>query len=327
MRDTIMNGLEKNVEAGGRKFLLRVESSHDAGDYRKYEDVRNEVWGFPEDHFSATRNMMCENFLHEGGSLYVGAFAEDERGDYPLDGDHLAAFCYGYVGIRNKHEGFRSSGNLRFYSQFAAVRERYRGSGLGILIKEFQREKVLGLLGIGETICTFDPLTGVNAYRNVHHFGMEVLEYRVATYGEYGGLLNRTDVPTDRFLMSWDLRKEAGQDPGNPVSAWADSPHVVPAGIREVAGKSGRSDLEVVGEETMVPDSDLVIVRIPRDFYQMLRETDVEDPEVRRIPLDWRLRTRQAFSDLLPKGYRVSDFRRGGGELPWSGYLLKRETK
>ena len=225
---------------------------------------------------------------------------------------------------RDKREGFRNSGNLRFYSQFAAVRERYRGSGLGILIKDFQREKVLNLLGIGETICTFDPLTGVNAYRNVHHFGMEVLEYRVATYGEYGGLLNRTDVPTDRFLMSWDLRKEAGRDPGTPASAWADSPHAVPAEVREVAAKSGRADLEVVGEEILLPDSDFTIVRIPRDFYRMLRETDVGDPGIRRIPLDWRLRTRRAFSDLLRRGYRVSDFRGAGDGLPWSGYLLKR---
>ena len=112
-------------------------------------------------------------------------------------------------GVRDKEAGFRDRSNLRFYSQYAGVRKAYQSYGLGILIKEFQREMVLGILGVSTVICTYDPLTGVNAHRNVRHFGMDVLEYRVATYGEYGGLLNRLDVPTDRFLMSWDLERKA----------------------------------------------------------------------------------------------------------------------
>ncbi len=315
----IMAVLEKTVESGGRRFLLRVETSHDAKDYRKYEDLRNDVWECPDDHFSATRNMMCENVLHEGSSLFIGAFAQDQGAAPSLDRTSMAGFCYGYVGLRDKTLGFRDGRNPRFYSQFTAVREEFRSFGLGILIKEFQREVVLDLLGIEEIICTYDPLTGVNAHRNVHHFGMDVLEYRVAAYGEYGGLLNRFDVPTDRFLMSWDLRR--GTRSGRAVFP-VGSRHALVAGIMTVEGRSGQLDLEVVREIRTDIDAEAVLVRVPSDFYRMLRETDVTDPAVRSIPVEWRLQTRRVFQSLFGRGYRVTDFGRTSDEPPWSCYVL-----
>ncbi len=311
--------LERIVESGGRRFLLRVETSHDAKDYRKYEDLRNEVWGYPDDHFSATRNMMCENFLHEGSSLFIGAFAQDQDASPSPDRTSMAGFCYGYVGLKDKALGFRDGRNLRFYSQFTAVREEFRRFGLGILIKEFQRETVLNLLGIEEIICTYDPLTGVNAHRNIHYFGMDVLEYRVATYGEYGGILNRFDVPTDRFLMSWDLRRgtRSGRAKIPPRSG-----HALVAGIRTVEGRTGELDLEVVREVRTGLDTEAVLVRVPSDYYRMLQETDVPDPAVRSIPVEWRLQTRRIFQSFFARGYRVTDFGRTSDEPPWSCYVL-----
>jgi len=209
-RVNAMEPLERTVTVRDRHFLLRVETSEEPGDYRKYEDLLEEIWRFAEDHMSSARNMMCENVWHEGASLFIGAFAESPGGGFAVDASGLVGFCYGFVGVADKEIGFRDVANLRFYSQFAGVRQPFQSYGLGILIKEFQRETVLGLMGVSTIICTYDPLTGVNANRNVRHFGMEVLEYRVDKYGEYGGLLNRADVPTDRFLMSWDLRRTFG---------------------------------------------------------------------------------------------------------------------
>jgi predicted GNAT superfamily acetyltransferase len=40
----------------------------------------------------------------------------------------------------------------------------------------------------------------------------------------------------------------------------------------------------------------------------MLRETDVEDKEIRKIPVDWRMETRKVLQSLLEKSYRISDF-------------------
>ena len=320
-----MKDLEKTVAVRDRRFLLRVATSHVSEDYRMYEDLRNEIWDFPEDRLSGTRNMMCENVFHEGGSLFIGAFVEAPGGGFVADGSNLVGFCYGFVGVRDKDVGFRDRANLRFYSQYAAVRPAFQSYGLGILLKEFQREAVLGILGVSTVICTYDPLTGVNAYRNVHHFGMDVLEYRVATYGEYGGLLNRLDVPTDRFLMSWDLERKTGRgEPLYDLEAALAAPQPIRAGIRRVTGKSSELDLEVVERTDGNAGGDVLLVRVPLDFYRMLQETDVAGADVRRIPVDWRLATREVFQGLFARGYRVVDFRKAKGSASGNHYVLSR---
>jgi predicted GNAT superfamily acetyltransferase len=269
--------------------------------------------------------MMCENVFHEGGSLFIGAFVETEAGRFEVDARRLVGFCYGFVGVRDKEIGFRDPKNLRFYSQYTGVREAFRSYGLGVMLKEYQRETVLGLLGVSTIICTYDPLTGGNAYRNVRYFGMDVLEYRVATYGEYGGLLNRLDVPTDRFLMSWDLEK-TDERPVYDLEAALAGPRALRTEPRRVAGKTAPIEFEVVAGTDRDAAGDTVVVPIPFDFYRMLRETDVADPEVRRIPVDWRMATRAVFLDLFARGYRVVDFLKAGDRVPANQYILAREA-
>jgi predicted GNAT superfamily acetyltransferase len=312
-----MKFLEKTITSGNRRFLLKVETSPDAADYARYEALREEIWSFPADHLASPLNMMSENVFHEGGSLFIGAFDEAGR---------LAGFCYGYVGLRDPAAGYRDPSNLRFYGQYAGVREAFRGCGLMVRLKEFQREVVRELLGVSTIICTCDPMTGVNADRNIHRFGMDVLEYRVAAYGEYGGLLNRPDVPTDRFLLSWDLGRSEGRPAPDPAAVLS-APETIRAGLRTVAGASGPLELEVVEAVRPEAEGDLLLVRIPLDLYRMLRETDVADPAVKRIPVDWRLATRQVFTALFARGFRVADFLKDGPGKPGHRYVLRRQGR
>ncbi len=318
---------ERIVTVKGRRFLLRVETSDDARDYAKYEALREEVWGFPEDNLPGTRNLMCENFLHDGSALFIGVYSEKAAGVPEADPEHFIGFSYGFVGIKDKNIGFRRADNHQFYSQYTAVKEEFRRFGLGVLIKEFQREKVLSVLGISTITCTYDPLTGVNAWRNVHYFGMEVVEYRVSTYGEYGGLLNRLDIPSDRFFMSWDLTKKAGVKECDAAALIEEKCCLVQVEEKTVRGRSGALKLECVvgvGLDKIDKESEVLFVRIPRDFYLMLRETDVEDGAVRRIPLDWRLQTRHIFQELFQNGYRVVDFLGAAGESRANYYVLRK---
>jgi predicted GNAT superfamily acetyltransferase len=71
-------------------------------------------------------------------------------------------------------------------------------------------------------------------------------------------------------------------------------------------------------------DKELILVQIPTDYYLMLNLTDVEETEVRQIPVNWRLQTRKVFLDYFNKGYRVVDFLRDRGKNPRCFYLLKR---
>ena len=67
------------------------------------------------------------------------------------------------------------------------------------------------------------------------------------------------------------------------------------------------------------------LLEIPFDFYAMLKETAVDDPEVRRIPLDWRLITRRVFLSLFESGWRVVDFRLlSDGDRKRDFYVLSR---
>jgi predicted GNAT superfamily acetyltransferase len=299
---------EKIVTIKGRRYLFRMEDSNSPADYLKYEELRNAVWQYPQDNLPGGRNMMCENFLHDGSSLFIGLFAEDEKGVLSVSGEQLVGFSYGFVGLKDKSAAFRTPDNIQFYSQYNAVREDFRGLNLGIWLKEFQREQVRGLLGLTTITCTYDPLTAVNAYRNIHHFGMDVLSYRTDTYGEFGGLLNRLDVARDRLFISWDLNKESRR-PECDLRKWLRPELcVIETECIEVPGKSGRLKLEVIREARADLEQKLLLVEIPADFYLMLRETDVDDQSVRTIPVDWRMKTRKVFQKLLAEGYRVSDF-------------------
>lgn len=319
-----MKNLEKVVIRKGKRFLLKVETSPDSGDYAKYEAMRNEIWGFPEDNLPGTRNLMCENFLYDGSALFIAVYSEQPDGKLDQDPEHFVGFAYGFVGVKDKDIAFRRPENLQFYSQYTGLKEEFRDYGLGVAIKEFQGEKVADVFGIYTITCTYDPLTGVNAWRNVHHFGMEVMEYRVSTYGEYGGLLNRLDVPSDRFFMSWDLLKKIRRPAKHDDYLLSEERLVIKAEENTVSGKKGSIKLEVVTNVDLKKEEEPLFVQIPRDFYLMLKETDVEEAEVRRIPLDWRLETRQAFQAYLRRGYQVIDFFQTKDEAKRNFYVLRR---
>jgi len=305
-----MKGLEKVHEIKGKKFLFKVEESGDYGDYLKYEELRNEVWAEPNDNMAGSRNMKCENFLHEGSSLFIGVFIQVADGGFKQDKGHLVGFSYGFVGIKDKNIAYRDPGNLQFYSQYTCVRKDFEHLGLGVRIKEFQKEILARVFGICTITCTYDPLTGINAHRNIHHFGMDVVDYREAYYGQFGGLLNRLDIPCDRFFVTWDLKRKIRRPAYDLNSLIESGCLAVEAGMKKVNGRSGPLELETVKNVNLDRDSEFLLIEIPVDFYRMLRETDVDDEDIRDIPLEWREKTREAFKTLLQRGYRIVDFRK-----------------
>jgi len=293
----------------GKAFLLQVETAHEAADYLKYEEIRNEIWEEPLDSLAGNRNMAAENYFNEGSSLFIAVYVEDERGVFPKDRDHLIGFSYGFVGVKDKEIGFRDLENIVFYSQYTGVKEKYQSFGLGILIKEFQKKILIEAFGIFTVTCTFDPLTGINAYRNIHHFRMDVVKYLDNCYTDFTGKLNRLDVPLDRFFVSWDLKKEP-QKPHLDIDGLLSSGlSVIQTEIQEFGGKTDRIELEVITSVDLSLDNELLLVEIPFDFYTMLQETDVPDKRIREIPVVWRSKTREVFQELFRRGYSIIDFR------------------
>ena len=303
-----MKDLDEIREFGGRRFLFKVERSLDAVDYNKYERLRMEIWGDPLDTIAGGRNLLCENYFDKGSSLFLAVFVEDDNGDFPEDYDSFAAFSYGFLGVRDKEIGFTKVENLQFYSQYTGVKAIYQKYGLGKAIKEFQKKVLLDLFRIDTVICTFDPLTGVNAHRNIHQFGMDILQYKKALYGEFVGFLNRADVPCDRFVASWNLKAESRKLKFDLRAMVEAGLCVVESEVKEIVGKSGPLRLEVVKKSNLDICEEIQLVEIPLDFYMMLNETDVGSESIREIPLQWRLTTREAFQSLFQRGYRIVDF-------------------
>ncbi len=303
-----MKNLSEEFTIKGKKFLLKVETSHDHLDYQKYEDLRFEIWEEPNDEMPGTRNMVCENYFNDGSALFIAAFTADKEGKFIEDEEHFVGFSYGFVGVEDKNIGFKDPENLVYYSQYTGVRDAYLKYGLGIYIKEFQKKIILDVFSVSTISCTFDPLTGVNAYRNIHFFGMEVVDYLVAHYGSFGGRLNRTDVPCDRFSVYWRLKEQVPR-PEIEIHKLLDNDHLVLSSeIREVEGTDGRVSLAVPHELNCDLEKDVLLIEIPYDFYTILRVTDVHDEIARNIPLDWRMNTRKAFLTLLERGYKIVDF-------------------
>ncbi len=299
--------MERIVEKKAKRFLLRVEASQDPDDYPKYEELRNDIWEWPIDSLPGARNMLCGNFFHDGSSLVLGVFEESKDGDF--DQSAPVGFAYGFVGVKDKQVGFRSLDNLQFYSQYTGVKKGYERYGLGVPIKELQRDALIEHFGIYTITCTYDPLTGVNAYRNVHHFGMDIVRYNRDIYGKFGGRLNRADVPSDRLSASWDLRTNAGRPAINLQSLLDQASPVTRVEFVEVAGESGPLELGVLKKVELDREDETLLLEIPFDWYRILKETDVADPETRRIPYEWRMKTRETFLSLFERGYGVIDFR------------------
>lgn len=292
----------------GKRFLFKVESSQASSDFHKYENLRLEIWGDPRDSLAGVRNLSVENYFHDGSNCLIGVYIEDADGNFSEDETHLVGFAYGYVGAKDKNLGFRDVKNIIFYSQYVGVKEEYQNYKLGVLIKEFQKNVVRDLYGLSAITCTYDPLVGVNAYRNIHLLRMNVIDYRVSWYQDYAGKLNRTDVPADRLSILWDLKAKKTM-PDYDLRKLVASRHVVvDSEVREVTGKSGPLRAELVKPANLDIDNDLLLIEVPFDFYRILQETNVPDETVRKIPLEWRLETRKAFRELLDRGFSVLDF-------------------
>jgi chorismate synthase len=119
--------------------------------------------------------------ISEGG-MAIGAF----------DGDRLVGSVY----------GFATHDPAVLHSHYLAVDPDYRGCGLGVALKQRQREWCLAN-GRRAMRWTFDPLQLGNAHLNFRSLGAVATEYHPDFYGPMGGI--NGGLPSDRLVVEWDL--------------------------------------------------------------------------------------------------------------------------
>jgi predicted GNAT superfamily acetyltransferase len=233
------------------------------------EAMSRDVWG------AAGRNVVPRELLltmQQNGGLVHGAFLPPGR---------LVGFCFAFAGVRD--------GQLRLCSHQLAVVPEFRGAGLGIALKQAQRQDALRL-GYELVSWTFDPLEARNAYINLHRLGCIARRYDRNHYGEMEDELNR-GLPSDRFEAEWWLRRPKPTLPaGEPVVILRAAADGTP--IRE-AEPSARAS---------------ALIQIPPDF-QAVKRASLE------LALRWRMESRAAFEAALSAGLVAVDFRREGAYL------------
>lgn len=243
-----------------------------AAEFAACEAMSRDIWG------AAERNVVPRELLltmQQNGGLVHGAF---------LRSGELIGFSFAFAGLR--------SGRLRLCSHQLGVLTPYRGTGIGIALKQAQARDALAL-GYDLISWTFDPLEARNAYINLHRLECIARTYDRDHYGSMDDVLNR-GLPSDRFEAEWWLsgrpNMKAAGEATVLLSVGADDQPV--RGVREPAGDSG-------------------IIEVPGDF-QAIKRRSME------LARRWRAESRAALERALAAGLVAADFNRGGA------YVMRR---
>ena len=272
------------------KTSITIRDIDAASEMRAVEVLQKEIWGVPDLDVVPLTQMVAAKVA---GGVLLGAY----------DGESLVGFVYGFVGYEH--------GQVSHHSHMLAVKPAYRNYDLGRRLKLAQRERVLEQ-GITLMTWTFDPLQSLNAYFNFNKLGVFSDRYFIDFYGEDAeSFLHKTG--TDRFWVKWDLSNskfEKESDKRTFDQTFERTTPLVRVGVDEFP-------LTVDLEEGL--KADIALVEIPADINDLVqRNSD--------LAMNWRQRTRQAFTEAIDKGFLVENFYRtdrGGQKL--GTYLLGRK--
>jgi predicted GNAT superfamily acetyltransferase len=252
---------------------VRIRSVRTHEEFAACEAMSRDIWG------AAERNVVPRELLltmQINGGVVLGAFADDR----------MVGFVFGFAGVRD--------GRLRICSHQLGVMPEYRDRGIGIALKQAQREEARRL-GYELITWTFDPLEARNAYINLHRLGCIARVYDRDHYGPMEDELNR-DLPSDRFEAEWWLT--SGSAPGGHR---ADRNTPGDAAVLLDADHDGaplRAAFDLGGSRH-------ARIRVPADF-QAIKQRDM------KLARHWRLESRAAFEAALTQGFVATDCTREG---------------
>ncbi|MBV6522036.1 MAG: hypothetical protein MNPFHGCM_02180 [Gemmatimonadaceae bacterium] len=224
------------------------------------------------------------------GGVSAGAFEPTGR---------MAGFVFGLTGIMD--------GSLVHWSDMLAVAPDWRNRQLGERLKHYQAERVRAL-GVRTMMWTFDPLVARNAHFNINRLRAFPSEYIPDMYGANTGSTLHGAIPTDRFVISWDLERALSVPPGDPAPAVGDA--ALPL-LNPLDASGAPSCVTTEREPT-------VRVQVPADS-QAITTASTE------LAARWRYAVRSCVVPLMRDGYRVARFVRGRGDtLPY--YVFTRDS-
>jgi predicted GNAT superfamily acetyltransferase len=246
---------------------IEIRTLRSNEDCQAAADFQREIWG--ADYVDIVPGTLLHVVDYVGG-LAAGAF--DESGE-------LLGFVFGMNGVRD--------GDLVHWSHMLGVRESARNSGLGRMLKEYQRA-TLRDIGVKRIYWTFDPLMSKNAYFNIDRLGAEIVEYVPDMYGRTSSPLH-LGLPTDRLIACLSTSPREGVLRAEPD---ARTP---------VLTAFPKLDDHTVSVRDHAPET--ALIEIPPDILDVLARSPA-------TAQTWRLAVRDHFQWALSHGYTVTSVHR-----------------
>ncbi|RWR05134.1 GNAT family N-acetyltransferase [Siminovitchia fortis] len=270
-----------------KTYIFKPVMEH--GELQKAVDLQVDTWG--REIVTALAQLVAA--IHNGGCV-IGAY----------DSDRMIGFVYGFPGITD------ISKKPHLVSHMMAVDSDYRNQGIGESLKRRQREWAIEK-GYEKITWTFDPLEIKNGYLNLSKLGGYVRTYYVSYYGITQDKINK-GMPTDRFLLEWDLLSEPVVNAGMKKEKYgniSDYPLALDFSIQD--------SLPVSGDVVRRDGEKVLLVPAPKDI-QALKNRSFE------LAYDWRMKIRQAIQALFSDGYVLV------AAIPSDDvgyYILEKETR
>ncbi len=267
-----------------------------AADYAACLALQREIWGRD---FSERVPLSLLMVARKTGGVVAGAFDPEGR---------MLGFVFGITGPDE-------TGELRHWSHMLAVRREARGRGIGLRLKRYQRDLLLGL-GVREALWSFDPLVARNAHLNLRRLGAEAVEYVVDMYGRDTGSPLHGGAGTDRLIVRWELASDrvrrALEGEGPPPHPEVAEPERAAVGSNRSPPLPAALEADQAGAPRLAdprPEGPAVRLEVPPAFPRLVAER----PET---AAEWRRASRRAFLAALEGGYRVAGFVRTPPEPP-----------
>jgi len=276
-----------------RRPAIVIRDLNTIDDFHQVEALEKQVWGLA-DHDVLPLTMIVAT--QASGNIWIGAF----------DGDKLAGFVFGFLGLEN--------GRLMIHSHMLAVEEQYRDFDLGYKLKLAQRERALAMR-IPVITWTFDPLQSKNAHFNFAKLGAVCDSYRIDFYGpETSSVLHRNR--TDRLWVKWPLSSRRVQQRLQGNSSRSETldalSRLTPLVRFNGDGRPTQTDLAAALSRQRIA------IEVPSDIGAIEQKDAV-------LAGDWRMATRWAFSEALKAGFIVAEFCRNiRGQQGPGAYLLEK---
>lgn len=251
--------------------MVEILPAKSPDDIRKGVEVIKNAWGADD------LSTIMKDFLtgvRSNGGLVLLAYENDD----------VVGISFAFVGYRKN--------NVYLYSHMTGVRNDYKNSGLGRMLKLKQREWAIEN-NFNLISWTFDPLQGLNSNFNLRKLGAISRTYKRNHYGTMVDSLN-FGMRSDRVVAEWCIKSKHVEKRINDIfNKYSD--------LEDSIITKEKYDYRIPIDVNLSLEKNTFRVEIPRDI-NYIKSKNLQDA------ISWREFTSKVYEHYFSKGYILIDF-------------------